>query len=70
MTKTLEMTFRDTLGKNILINLPNPQDGLTLAQVNAVMQDIITRNIFVTTNGDLVDIVEAKIRVVDVTVLA
>ena len=70
MTKTLEMTFRDTLGKNVMINVADPQDGLTLAQVNTVMQDIITRNIFVTTNGDLVDIVEAKIRVVDVTVLA
>ena len=69
MTKTLEMTFRDAMGKNVMINIPNPKDGLTLAQVDTVMQDIITKNIFVTTNGDLVDVVEAKIRVVDVTVL-
>lgn len=69
MTKTLEMTFRDVMGKNVMINIPNPQDGLTLAQVDAVMQDIIAKNIFVTTSGDLVDVVEAKIRVVDVTVL-
>ena len=69
MTKTLEMTFRDAMGKNVMINIPNPQDNLSLATVQAVMQDIITKNIFVTTSGDLVDIVEAKIRVVDVTVL-
>ena len=69
MTKTLEMTFRDSMGKNVMINIPNPKDGLTLAQVDTVMQDIIAKNIFVTTNGDLVDAVEAKIRVVDVTVL-
>ena len=69
MTKTLEMTVRDTMGKSVMINILNPKDGLTLAQVETVMQDIITRNIFATTNGDLVDIVEAKIRVVDVTVL-
>ena len=69
MTKTLEMTFRDTMGKNVMINIPNPKDGLTLAQVDAIMQDIIAKNIFATTNGDLVDVMEAKIRVVDVTVL-
>lgn len=69
MTKTLEMTFRDAMGKNVMITIPNPKDGLTLAQVETVMQDIITRNIFATTNGNLVDTVEAKIRVVDVTVL-
>ena len=69
MTKTLEMTFRDTMGKNVMINIPNPKDGLTLAAVDAIMQDIIDKNIFATTSGDLVDVVEAKIRVVDVTVL-
>lgn len=69
MTKTLEMTFRDVMGKNVMINIPNPKDGLTLAQVDVVMQDIIAKNIFATTSGDLVDVVEAKIRVVDVTVL-
>ena len=69
MTKTLEMTFRDSMGKNVMINILNPKDGLTLAQVDTVMKDIVAKNIFVTTNGDLVDAVEAKIRVVDVTVL-
>ena len=69
MTKTLEMTFRDTMGKNVMINIPNPKVGLTLAEVEAIMQVIIAKNIFATTSGDLVDAVEAKIRVVDVTVL-
>ena len=69
MTKTLEMTFKDTAGKNVMISILNPKDGLTLTQVDAIMQDIIAKNIFATTNGDLVDAVEAKIRVVDVTVL-
>ena len=70
MTKNLEMTFRDTLGKEVTITLANPQDGLTLAAVTAVMQDIITRNVFATKNGDLVQIADAKIRVTDVTALA
>lgn len=70
MTKTLEMKFRDVMGKEIMLSLPNPKDDLTLSAVTAVMQDIITRNLFTSRSGDLVDIVDAKIRVVDVTVLA
>ena len=70
MTKTLEMTFRDTLGKEVTISLPSPKADLTLSAVNTVMQDIVDRNIFTTKSGELVDIVEAKVRVVDVTALA
>ncbi len=70
MTKTLEMKFRDVMGKEIMLSLPNPKDDLTLSAVTAVMQDIITRNLFTSRSGDLVDIVDAKIRVVDVTVLS
>lgn len=70
MTKTLEMTFRDVMGKEIMLSLPNPKADLTLTAVTAVMEDIISRNIFTSKSGDLVDIVDAKIRVVDVTVLS
>ena len=70
MTKTLEMTFRDSLGKEVTITLPNPRTGLTLTEVQTVMQDIITKNVFFTKNGDLAQIADAKIRVVDITSLA
>ena len=70
MTKTLELTFRDVMGKEIMLSLPNPKADLTLTAVTAVMEDIISRNIFTSKSGDLVDIVDAKIRVVDVTVLS
>lgn len=70
MIKTLEMNFRDAFGKNVMITLPNPKDDLTLTEVTAVMQSIIDKNIFTTSYGDLEDIVDAKIRIVDVTVLA
>ena len=70
MTKTLEMRFRDILGKEVLLTLPNPRTGLTTAEVQTVMQDIITRNIFFSKNGDLDQIASAQVRVIDVTPLA
>ena len=69
MAKTLEMVFRDTMGKEVIISLPDPQDSITLAQVQAVMQDIVTRNIFVTKNGDFVQLGDARIVSRDTTVL-
>ena len=70
MTKTLEMTFRDILGKQVTITLPNPKTGLTLSEVNQAMQLIITKNVFFTKNGDLDQIADAKVRVVDITGLS
>ena len=70
MIKTLEMTFRDVVGKSVVISLPNPKDEITLAEVTAVMQSILAKNIFYTSSGNLEDIVDAKIRVIDVTVLS
>ena len=69
MAKTLEMVFRDTMGKEVIISLPDPQDSITLAQVQAVMQDIVTRNIFVTKNGDFDQYGDARIVSRDTTVL-
>ena len=67
--KTLEMTFRKSDGNETVISLADPKDDLTLAQVQTVMQDIITKNLFVVKTATLAEIVEAQIRVVDVTEL-
>jgi len=70
MVKTLEMVFRNESGKEVVISMLEPKDNLTLTEVSTVMQDIITKNIFSTKTGDLVQIVEARIRSKDVAVLA
>ena len=70
MVKTLEMVFRNENGKEIIISMVEPKENLTLAAVNLVMQDIIAKNIFSTKSGNLVQIVEARIRSKDVAVLA
>jgi hypothetical protein len=69
LTRTLEMVFQNQVGKSVTVSVKEPKDGLTLMEVNAVMDLIIAKNIFTTTGGDLVSIVEAQIRQLAVTEL-
>ncbi len=61
-TKTLEMVFKTGGGKSLTVAVRDPKDGLTLAEVQAVMATIIAKNIFTSTSGDLVAVQEAQIR--------
>ena len=61
MTKTLQMVFLNSAGKETVISVADPKDDLTLAQVQAVMQDIIDKNIFVIKGNTLAGQVEARI---------
>lgn len=70
MTKTLEMVFRNSSGKEVTMSLADPKEDLTKAQVDAVMQEIISRNIFISKTGELTQIVEARIRTRDAIALA
>lgn len=70
MIKTLEMEFRNETGKSVVLRMAEPKDAITLAEVNTVMADIIAKNIFSTTSGDLVQAVEARILSSDSLVLA
>lgn len=70
MTKTLEMVFRNQDGKEVTVRIADPKDDLTKAQVDPVMQDIIAKNVFTTNGGDLVQIVDARIRTGDAVSLA
>lgn len=69
MTKTLEMVFGNAAGKETVLRMADPKEGLTLAEVNAAMQKIVEKNIFTTENGDLTQVVEARISSKDSVVL-
>jgi hypothetical protein len=70
MSKVLEMVFRNANGKESAISLPEPKEDLTLAQVRPVMQGLVDKKIFTSKGGDLVQVVEARIRSKDVTVMS
>ncbi|AQS60256.1 MULTISPECIES: DUF2922 domain-containing protein [Eubacteriales] len=53
-TQTLQMRFVTQAGTRVTISLDNPRDDLTEAEVTAAMDQIIAKNIFSTSGGDLV----------------
>jgi hypothetical protein len=57
----LEMAFRNAGGNRVTISVLNPKEGLTPAEVKAVMENILAANIFTSNGGDLTEIIEARI---------
>ena len=69
MAKVLELVFRNATGSEATISLPNPKADLTAAAATAVMNDVIAKDLFLTKGGALTQVVEARVRVTDVTAL-
>lgn len=63
--KVLRMTFNNSSGNVVTITLPDPMTNLTAAQIEAVMELIITKNIFLTTGGELVS--KRDVKIIDTT---
>ena len=70
MSKVLELVFKDVKGKTKTFNINDPRDNVTKAEAEAAMKNIITANVFNTTNGDLTDISESRVRTTVVEPLA
>ncbi len=58
--KVLRMTFNDSLG-SASITLPEPKADLTAVQIEAVMDQIIAKNVFVGAGGALISKKDIKI---------
>ena len=59
--QVLKMVFLTTLNKQVTIGLSNPKDTITAPEVQAAMDTIIAKNIFLTSNGELASKVSARI---------
>ncbi|KGG79970.1 hypothetical protein Y919_08770 [Caloranaerobacter azorensis H53214] len=57
----LEMIFKNQLDKKTIISVDNPKDDLTEEEVSTAMNEIILKNIFSSSGGDLVAISGARI---------
>jgi hypothetical protein len=68
--KSLQMVFLNSVGKNVSINISGIKDGVTSAEIKAVMELIIAKNIFDSTGGDLKAILSANVVSRDVQELA
>ncbi|MGI6143473.1 MAG: DUF2922 domain-containing protein [bacterium] len=61
MENTLYLTFSNEAGRRQSLTVPDPREDLNPAEVEAVMQLIIEKNIFTGSGGNLVAPVEAKV---------
>ncbi len=59
------MTFNNASGNAVTITLPEPKASLTEALIEAVMDQIITKNIFLTAGGELIS--KRDVKIVDTT---
>jgi hypothetical protein len=59
--KVLRMTFNNTKGSAVTITLPQPKAGLIAAEIETVMDQIIAKNIFITSGGELISKRDARI---------
>lgn len=67
LTKTLQLIFGNAAGRQVTLSIADPRDNLTEAEVRAVMELILARNIFTSSGGDLTAIAGARIVTRDVT---
>ena len=70
MQQTLRMIFKNEEGRNVAITVPDPDSEITAAEVETVMDSVVTRNIFTTTGGDITGKVRAEVVARSVDVLA
>ncbi|NLY38801.1 MAG: DUF2922 domain-containing protein [Firmicutes bacterium] len=70
MALTLQMVFRNEENRNVSISVPDALDTVDGEAVGSVMAEIISRNVFSTSGGDLVERVRAQLvsRTVDTLV--
>jgi len=61
----LIFSFKNQQGNTVSFSLDNPKANLSAAEVETVMDSIITKNLFQTAGGDLVS--KQDIRLVDTT---
>lgn len=61
ITKRLELLFTNFGGTRVTVAIPEPKEDLTPAEIEGVMNTIITENVFTSPGGDLVGIQGARI---------
>jgi hypothetical protein len=64
------MVFQNQAGNNVSISIPEVKDTLTQTEIKTLMELIVSKNIFESIGGDLVNLMEANIISRDVQEIA
>lgn len=60
----LDLVFRNAAGKKVTLNIEEPKNGVTKAEIDAAMQVVVANNVFNTSGGDIVEAVEGRLRTI------
>ena len=60
----LDLIFKNTAGKKVILNIEEPKTGITKAEIDAAMAVVVSNNIFNTSGGDIVEAVEGRLRTI------
>ena len=69
MEQTLELVFKNAEGDTKVITVTDPREGITAQEADEAMDIILAANVIETSGGDLVEAVESRLRITQVTVL-
>ncbi len=69
MEQTLELVFKNAEGDTKVITVTDPREGITAQEADEAMDIILASNVIETSGGDLVEAVEARLRITQITVL-
>ncbi len=58
----LDLVFKNTVGKKVILNVEEPKKNITKAEIDAAMKVIVDNNVFDTSGGDLVEAVGGRLR--------
>ena len=61
MNQQLQMVFRTAGGRRVTLSLDDPLETLDATTVQNAMETIVAKNIFTSSTGDLVGVIEARI---------
>jgi hypothetical protein len=61
MALTLQMVFQNQPGRNVAINIPEVREDVTPEEIKTLMELILAKNIFDSTGGNLVALMEANL---------
>ena len=65
----LDLVFRNAAGKKVTLNIEEPKNGVTKAEIDAAMQVVVANNVFNTSGGDIVEAVEGRLRTITTDVV-
>ncbi|QNO14483.1 DUF2922 domain-containing protein [Alkalicella caledoniensis] len=60
-TTTLQMIFKNAQGRNVTISVADPIEPMDSNQVQQAMEEIISKDVFTSPGGDLVEVVAARL---------